>query len=102
MLREEDVVRILGRFVAAARGAYLEFVHASDRFQGIPCFAELRAEEVVDALARRQSLKGLQRRFVEVRHPPVRRRVVFRTGLDAPRAARFEVSHVFWGRKFPL
>ena len=44
VLREEDVVGILGRFVAAARGAYVELVHAADRFQGIPSFAKLTTE----------------------------------------------------------
>ena len=32
VLREEDVVRVLGRFVAAAGRGAVELVHAADRF----------------------------------------------------------------------
>merc|ERR1719201_3078304 len=63
VLREEDVVGILGRFVAAARGAYVELVHAPYGFQRVARLAEFCAEEVVDSFARRQSLEGFQGRF---------------------------------------
>mmetsp|Transcript_498 Transcript_498/g.1186 ORF Transcript_498/g.1186 Transcript_498/m.1186 type:complete len:286 (-) Transcript_498:521-1378(-) len=102
VLREEDVVGIFAGLVAAAGRGDVELVHAPYGFQGIPCFAELRAKEIVDDPARRQSLKGLESGLVEIRHPPVRRHVVVRTLVHAPRAAGLQIPHVLWGREFAL